>query len=133
MRFLSVGTVLCLTGACGMGGFDPGNSGSDPGNDMSPIVPRGSGPRAHTLYANFDGALVSPALRGDARHNLSDIISNPATIAPFDPARFGGDPTASREGIVSILEQLFAAVDMQVVTPRPPDDEPYVMVMLGGS
>src|ERR1051325_11472799 len=108
MRLLSVGAVLLLVGACGTGGYDSSKWGSDPGNDMSPVIPRGNGPRAHTLYVNFDGALVSPATHGDARRNLSDVIGGPGTVPPLDASRFGGGPTPARPSIVTMTQQLFA-------------------------
>src|SRR5207248_4752734 len=51
----------------------------------------------------------------------------------FDPARFGTDVADARATITQLVAQLFAAYDMRVVSSRPTDEEPYVMLMVGGT
>lgn len=76
------------------------------------------------LYVNFDGAQITKSNTSDATTNSSFIGGG--AVPPFD-----GDQ-ATRDQVVALVTQLYAAYDIQVVTSRPASGD-YDMALVGGT
>ena len=75
------------------------------------------------LFINFDGAVMMGGCGNDSHNNCSQIINGEILPFPGDDARKWAVVQAAREDVVD-----FGVI---VVAERPPDSQPYAMVMVG--
>lgn len=103
--------------------------------DGEPLIMVQSGPRAQTLYLNFDGATITKGdwAQNNAQTNTSFVPTQSSVQVPaFDHSPWGADRGQVIAAIVDGVRQDFADYQVTVTTTRPQSGD-YTMVMMGGS
>lgn len=78
-----------------------------------------------TIFVNFDGVTIDYCNPANSHLNCH-WLENGETFAPFSGS------LAQRVAILDAMRSLVADFGIRVTGQRPPDDEPYVMVVYGG-
>jgi hypothetical protein len=78
-----------------------------------------------TIFVNFDGVTIDYCNPANSHQNCH-WLENGETFAPYSGS------LAQRVAILDAMRSLVADFGIRVTGQRPPDDEPYVMVVYGG-
>ena len=78
-----------------------------------------------TIFVNFDGVSIDYCDPSNSHWNCHSL-ENGETFAPYSGS------LAQRVAILDAMRSLVADFGIRVTGQRPPDDEPYVMVVYGG-
>lgn len=78
-----------------------------------------------TIFVNFDGVTIDYCKPSNS-HNNCHWLEHGETFAPYSGS------LAQRVAILDAMRSLVADFGIRVTGQRPPDDEPYVMVVYGG-
>lgn len=102
-----------------------------PGRCTAPMTD--AHPALHTIYANFDGVMLSKCTNGmasDSRANCTDIVPGDTTFPPF----MDGNP--ARDGFIGQIlyaaQRALAPYSIDIVTTRPASGS-YHMMVFGGT
>jgi hypothetical protein len=79
-----------------------------------------------TLFVNFDGITLSDCNPSDAKRNCH-WYNDGVEFAPFSGS------LQTRVSVLQAMRRVVSELGIRVTAVRPPDDEPYTMVIYGGS
>lgn len=96
-----------------------------PGRELSPVPQARKLGSNTTIFVNFDGVEIDYCKPSNSHQNCSSF-EHGRTFPPFS-----GD-LAQRVAILDAMRSQINPFGVRVTGARPPDDEPYVMVVYGG-